>query len=224
MPVARTPLWLYQDMGQVMDGILSPVQFSCWRSFPETNCSKSFGHFWKIHASEEVAYICVFVPLSVCLSFIKVSFSPHIIPSGWLDSKHELKKWIDFKLVSHCLKSLNGAHLPLRPSSFLHPFSAAPFFCIHSSVQNAILSHKVKWSALFLLPTSSNMAPLLNASIRHTSSVSSFKSPWETFLFSKTSSSAPVPWRACVSRCVLVCVCVFAVCVFEFLTSKSCVC
>ena len=152
MPVARTPLWLYQDMGQVMDGMLSPVQFSCWRSFPETNCSKSFGHFWKIHASEEVAYICVFVPVSVCLSFIRVSFSPHIIPSGWLDSKHELKKWIDFKLVSHCLKSLNGAHLPLRPSSFLHPFSAGPFFRRHWSVQNTIFPHKVQWSALFLLP------------------------------------------------------------------------
>ena len=48
-------------------------------------------------------------------------------------------------------------YLPLRSSSPLHSFSAALFFCRYLSVQNIILSQKIKWSALFLLPSSNNM-------------------------------------------------------------------
>ena len=48
-------------------------------------------------------------------------------------------------------------HLPLRASS--PSYSLAAPFSRHQSVQNTILSHKVKWSALFLIPSSNNMAP-----------------------------------------------------------------
>ena len=53
-------------------------------------------------------------------------------------------------------------HLPLRPSSPLHSFSAALLFCRRLSVQNTILSHIVQWSALILvelLEGSSYMEP-----------------------------------------------------------------
>ena len=50
-----------------------------------------------------------------------------------------------------------------------------------------------------------------NASIRHASSVSSFKSFLKTFLFSKTFFlQSPVLRCPCMSRCVFVCVCVCA--------------
>ena len=69
----------------------------------------------------------------------------------------QLKTWfisnlLHFTLISEwfCL------YLPLRSSSPLHSFSAAPFFCRHPSVQNTILLDKVKWSALFLLPSANN--------------------------------------------------------------------
>ena len=51
----------------------------------------------------------------------------------------------------------------------------------------------------------------LPASLRHASSVSCFRSSLKTFLFSKTFSSVPLPWGACVCQgvclCVYVCVC-----------------
>ena len=72
----------------------------------------------------------------------------------------QLKKRNDLKLASFCFKSLNGfapVYVPLRSSSPLHSFSAAPFFCRYLSIQNTILSHKVKWLALFLLLSSNNV-------------------------------------------------------------------
>ena len=72
---------------------------------------------------------------------------------------------------------------------------------------------------------------ILPAAIHHATSVSSFKSSLKTFLFSQTFCLVPLPWGACVYQgvCVLVCGCVwvcmcgvhvFAVCIFELLTSK----
>ena len=76
-------------------------------------------------------------------------------------------------------------------------------------------------------PTTWNKLP---ASIRHASSVMSFKSSLKTFLFLKNFFN-PLALRClCVSRCVFVCECVivcvqvcmhvFAVCVLELATSK----
>ena len=45
------------------------------------------------------------------------------------------------------------------PRQLAPVFSAAPFFCRHPSVQNILLSHKVRWSAVFLVPSASYMEP-----------------------------------------------------------------
>ena len=111
-------------------------------------------------------------------------------------------------------------YLPLRSSSPLHSFSAAPFFCRHPSVQKTILSHKVKWSALFLLPSSNNME---QASRFYPSRIlCQFLQifPENLSLFENFFFSPPALGYLCVSRCVFVCVCVlvwvhtFALCVF----------
>ena len=62
----------------------------------------------------------------------------------------------------------------------------------------------------------------LPASIRHASSVSSFKSSLKTFLLSKSFSSVPLPLGACVSRGVSVCLCV-CVCVCVSVSVSLCV-
>ena len=46
-----------------------------------------------------------------------------------------------------------------RTSSPLHSFPATLLFCRHPSVLNTILPNKVRWSALFLLPGRSRLAP-----------------------------------------------------------------
>ena len=63
----------------------------------------------------------------------------------------------------------------LSPSSFLYSFSAAPFFCRHPSVQNTILSHKSSGQCSFSYQAPTTLSKL-PASVRHISSVSSFKS------------------------------------------------
>ena len=54
----------------------------------------------------------------------------------------------------------------------------------------------------------SYQAPLiwnqLHVSVRHSTSVNSFKSSWKTFLFLKTFSSVPFPWYTTVCMCVCV--------------------
>ena len=94
-----------------------------------------------------------------------------------------------------------------------------PINTVHHRSQNESLWDRNYGRRLLQLP----------ASIRHASSVSSFKSSLKTFLFSKTFSSVPLPWGACVRQGVFVCMCVcmrvwvrvFAVCVFEFLIIMS---
>ena len=49
--------------------------------------------------------------------------------------------------------------IPFRTSSPLHPFPAAPLFCGHPSVQNAVLPNKVQWSELFVSPGSNYLEP-----------------------------------------------------------------
>ena len=134
-----------------------------------------------------------------------------------LDYCNALLSGIDFKLASLCFKFLNGsAHTYL--SDLLHLYT---------------LSRQVRSSAntrVFRIPSFhtkssgqrsfSYRAPAtwkkLPASIRHASSVSSFRSSLKTFLFSKTFSSIPCPE---VTVCDKVCVCV-QVCVFE----RTCMC
>ena len=73
---------------------------------------------------------------------------------------------------------------------------------------NTILPSNVLWSAPFSYhaPVIWNQLPV---SVRHSTSVSSFKSSLKTFLFLKTFSSVSLPWYATgVCVCVCVCVCV----------------
>ena len=64
----------------------------------------------------------------------------------------------------------------------------------------------------------------LPVSVRHSTSVSSFKSSLKTFLFLKTFSPVSLPWNA-TGVCVCVCACVRArVCVCESVWAYVCVC
>ena len=109
--------------------------------------------------------------------------------------------------------------LPLRSSSPLHSFSAAPFFCRHPSFQITLLSHKVKWSAFFLLPSSNSME---QASRFYPSRIlCQFLQifPENLYLFKNVFFRHLTLRCLCVSRCVFVCVCVCVkVCV------RVCVC
>ena len=112
-------------------------------------------------------------------------YTLHWLPTG---------KRIDFKLASHCFKSVNGS-APTYLSDLLHLYipsrqlrSSAdtrvfriPFFRTKSSGQR---------SFSYQAPRIWNKFP---ASICHASSVRSFKSSLKTFLFSKTVSSVPLP-------------------------------
>ena len=99
--------------------------------------------------------------------------------------------------------------LPLRSSSPLHSFSAAPFFCRHPGVQNTLLSHGVKWSALFLVPSSNNMeqAPRFYSSRILCQFLQIFLESLSLF---KNVSFSPLALRCpclCAGVCVYVCVC-----------------
>ena len=72
-----------------------------------------------------------------------------------------------------------------------------PINTVHHRSQNESLWDRNYGRRLLQLP----------ASIRHASSVSSFKSSLKTFLFSKTFASVPLLSGACACVCVCVCVC-----------------
>ena len=120
----------------------------------------------------------------------------------------QLKKRIDFKLASLCFKSLNGSACTYF-SDLLHLYT--PSQQLRSSADTWVFripSFRTKSSGQYSF---SYQAPItwnkLPASIHHTSSVSSFRSSLKTFLFSKTYSSVPLPWGACVCQSVCVCEC-----------------
>ena len=99
----------------------------------------------------------------------------------WLQTE----KRIDFKLPSFCFQSLNGS-APTYLSDLLHLYT--PSQQLHSSTDNRafrIPSFRTKSSGQrffsYQPPTTWNQLP---RSIRHTSSVSSLKSSFKTFLFS----------------------------------------
>ena len=116
--------------------------------------------------------------------------TPLLHTRHWLRTKIR----IDLKLASLCFKSLNGSACTYL-SDFLHLYTPSrqlrssadtrvfriPSFCTKSSGQR---------SFSYQAPTTWNKLP---ASIRHTSSDSSFKSSLKIFLFSKTFSSVPLP-------------------------------
>ena len=154
--------------------------------------------------------------------------TPLLHTQRWLPNE----KRIDFKLASLCFKSLNGS-APTYFSDLLHLYT---------------LSRQVRSSAntrVFRIPSFhtkssgqrsfSYRAPAtwkkLPASIRHASSVSSFRSTLKTFLFKNIFFSPPALRCFCVSRCVFVCVCVcvrvcvcVCVCVCVFVSVCVCVC
>ena len=119
------------------------------------------------------------------------------------DSCHLEKK----KLISSSLHlALNlwmfCPYLPLRsssPSRQLCSFADTWVFRISSFRTKSSGQRFFSYQA----PTTWNKLP---ASIRHASSVSSFKSSLKTFLFSKTFSSVPLPWGACVCQGMCLCV------------------
>ena len=76
----------------------------------------------------------------------------HVTPLLYTQHWLPIKKRIDFKLASICFKSLNGS-APTYLSDLLHLYTPSR----QLEFQNTLLSHKVKWSALFLLPSSNNM-------------------------------------------------------------------
>ena len=87
----------------------------------------------------------------------------HVTPLLHIYTGSQLKQGLISNSLHFALNLRMALTLPLRPSSSLLSFSAAPFFCRHLSVQNTMLLHKVKWLVLFLLPSSNNMeqAPCL---------------------------------------------------------------
>ena len=73
----------------------------------------------------------------------------------------------------------------------LHSFPAAPLFYRHPNVQNTILTKSCgQRSFSYQAPVIWNQLPV---SVRHSTSVSSFKSSLKTFLFLKTFSSVSLP-------------------------------
>ena len=143
------------------------------------------------------------------------------------------KKRIDFKLASLCYKSPKWfcPHLSVRPSSPLHSFSAPVFLYRHLSVQNTLLSHKVKWSALFLVPNSNNMGP--TPRFYPSRILCQFLQIFleNLPLFENFFLSPPALRRLCVSRCVFVCRCVgvcacggACVCFLNFWCPHICMC
>ena len=113
------------------------------------------------------------------------------IPYKWLPTG---KKRIDLKLAPLCFKSLNGS-APTYLSDLLHLYTPSRqlrsstdirVFRIPSVRTKSSGQHSFSYQA----PTTWNPFP---TSIRHAPFVSSFKSSWKTFLFSKTFSSLPLP-------------------------------
>ena len=123
-------------------------------------------------------------------------------------------------------KSQNGS-TPTYLSDFLHLYT--PSRQLRSSTDTRVFRipsfHTQSSGQRFFsyqAPTTWNKVP---ASIRHASSVSSFKSSLKILLFSRTFSSVPLPRGACMSRCVFVCVCVGAcVCVHAWGACVCCLC
>ena len=140
------------------------------------------------------------------------------------------RKRTDFKLASLCFKSLNGS-APNYPQSF---FIFILLLGCSVLLQTPECSEyhpfaQVKWSVLFLLPSSNNIeqTPRFYPSRILCQFLQIFLE--NLFLFENVFFSAPALGCLCVSRCVFVCGCVgcvrarvhgFAVCVFELWTSK----
>ena len=108
--------------------------------------------------------------------------TPPLHTAHWLPIE---KKRIDFKLTSLCFKSLNGS-APTYLSDLLHLYT--PSRQLRSSADTRVFrvpSFRTKsrgqCSFSYQAPTTWNQLP---ASIRHASSVSSFKSSLKTLLFS----------------------------------------
>ena len=118
------------------------------------------------------------------------SVMSHLFPVPCIGSL--LKKRADYKLASLCFKSLNGS-APTYLSDLLHLYT--PSWQLRSSADTRVFripSFRTKSSGhrsfSYQAPTTWNKLP---TSIRHASSVSSFKSSLKTFLFLKTFSSVP---------------------------------
>ena len=120
-----------------------------------------------------------------------------------------MRSRIDFKLTSLWFKSVNGSApiQPLRlwPLSPLHSFKVAPFFSRHLRMQHTFLLHKVKWSALFLLPSSNNMEQTPHFCLSRI--LCQFLQIFlENLSLSANFFFIPPALRClCVSRCVFVC-------------------
>ncbi len=122
------------------------------------------------------------------------SVMSHLFSILYTGSQLKKKEEIDFKFASLCFKSLNGS-APTYLSDLLHLYT--PSRQLRSSADTRVFripSFRTKSSGQrsfsYQAPTTWNKLP---ASIRHASSVSSFRSSLKTFLFSKTFSSVPLP-------------------------------
>ena len=139
-----------------------------------------------------------------------------------------IEKRIDFKLASVSFKSLNGS-APTYFSDLFHLYT--PSRQLRYSADTWVsrilscLPHKVKWSALFLLPSSNNMgqAPRVHPSRILSQFLQTFPenlSPFQIFFF-----STPALRCLCVSRGVCVCVSVsVSVCVCVCVSVFVCLC
>ena len=186
-----------------------------------------------------------------CAEFVTLLFCFwHLLPFNYvtplLQTLHWLpvEKRIDLKLASLCFKSLNGS-APTYLSDLLHLYT--PSRQLRSSADTRVFripSFRTKSSDQrcfsYQAPATWNKLP---ASIRHASSVSSFKSSLKTFLFLNFFFQSPCPEmlvyvKVCLCVCVpartrarvCVCVCVrarvhvFAVVYLNFWQQNTCTC
>ena len=117
----------------------------------------------------------------------------HVTPLPLSYTGSQLKKRIDFKFTFLCFKSLNGS-APTYLSDLLHLYTPSRQLCSSADIRVFRISpFRTKSSGQrsfsYQAPTTWNKLP---ASIRHASSVSSFKSSMKTVLFSKTVPSVPM--------------------------------
>ena len=134
--------------------------------------------------------------------------SAHVTPM--LRSLHWLhtEQRIEYKLSPHCFKNhfASGSFLPFRTSSPLHSFPAAPLFCRQPCSEYRPSESRHQRSFSYQTPLIWNQ---LATSVRHSTSVTSFKSLLKTFACMRVRARACV--RACVRACGCVggCVCVW---------------
>ena len=158
--------------------------------------------------------------------------SLHWLP---IDQRIEYKlSLLCFKIISHqtpiCLSELLHLYTlsrQLRSSTDTRVFRIPSFRTKSCGRRSFSYQAPVIWNQI-------------RVSVRHSTSVSSFKSSLKTFLFLKTFSSVSLPWcatgvcvcvcvwvcvRACVRACVCVCVCMYVcVCVCVYVCVCVCVC